>query len=374
MQVRPEMTLAPEGSIDLLRGGAEAFPRMLEAIARARRLVYLEVYTFMRDQTGERFVEALIAARGRGVRVEVRVDGLGSWVHGRSLERALKAAGCRVRIYHPLRSLFTGRLRRDHRKALVVDDEAIFVGGINIGDDYGKPIAQGGWLDLMLELKGEKWRWAAERIRGLPGPSWRSGVRVMLSGEEGGRRLRRRYTRAFGGARKSVRLAQAYFLPERRLIRALRLAAKRGVEVQLLLPGRSDIPLLPTATRRVYRRLLAAGVEIREWRGSVLHAKLGLIDGERLLLGSFNLDPLSMVNLEVLLEVREPPVVDDAERWFAEYAQASHKVRPEECERPGFRGWLDQILGALFLRVARLARRLISTEREKARLPPGRQD
>jgi len=359
-----------EGSIRLLRGGAEAFPRMLAAIETARTRVFLEIYTFMRDQTGERFVEALLDARRRGVRVEVRVDGLGSWVHGRSLERALKSAGAWVHIYHPLRSLFTGRFRRDHRKALVVDDRILFVGGLNIGDDYGKPVSEGGWLDLMLELRGERWRWAAERIRGLPGASWRDGLRVMLSGEEGGRRLRKRYTRAFGGARKSVRLAQAYFLPDRRLIRALTTAARRGVQVALLLPGQSDIPLLPTATRRVYRKLLAAGVEIREWRGSVLHAKLGLIDGNRLLLGSFNLDPLSMVNMEVLLEVREPAVVADATGWFDQYLALSRRVLPQDCVRPGLRGWLDEVLGGLFLKGARVLRRLISTQREQAKLPP----
>lgn len=361
-----------EGSIRLLRGGAEAFPRMLAAIDGARAHVYLEIYTFMRDRTGERFVEALRDARRRGVRVEVRVDGLGSWVHGRSLERALKAAGARVRIYHPLRGLFTGRLRRDHRKALVVDDQAIFVGGINIGDDYARPISEGGWLDLMVELKGDRWRWAAERIRGRPGPSWRDGVRVMLSGGQGGRRLRKRYTRAFGAARRSVRLAQAYFLPDRRLTHALVLAARRGVKVELLLPGQSDIPLLPTATRRVYRKLLDAGVEIREWQESVLHAKLGLIDGNRLLLGSFNLDPLSMVNMEVLLELRDPAVVADAEGWFEQYLSLSRPVLLQDCVRPGVRGWLDALVGTLFLRVARLLRRLISTEREQARLPPGR--
>lgn len=356
----------------LLRGGFEAFPRMLEAIARARRSVYLEVYTFMRDPTGERFVEALGDACRRGAKVEVLVDGLGSWVHGRSLERELKRCGCKVRIYHPLRSLFTGRLRRDHRKALVVDDEIIFVGGINIGDDYGRALEEGGWLDLMIELRGDQWRWAAERIRGLAGPLARDRVRVMLSGQQGGRWLRRRYTRAFAGARQSVRLAQAYFLPDRHLTRALVHASRRGVRVELLLPGRSDVPLVPIATRRVYRRLLAAGVEIREWRKSVLHAKMGVIDGERLLLGSFNLDPLSMVNLEVLLEIRTPPLVRDAVQWFEEFAQASYRVVPEDCVRHGVRGLIDEVLGSLVIQIARVTRRLISTEREQSQLPSGR--
>jgi cardiolipin synthase len=222
----------------------------------------------------------------------------------------------------------------------------------------------------MVELRGERWRWAAQRIRGVPGPTAKDRVRVLLSNEQGARRLRRRYTRAFARARKSVRLAQAYFLPDRHLIRALVLAARRGVKVELLLPGESDLALVPAATRRIYRRLLAAGIVIHEWRKSVLHAKLGLIDGERLLVGSFNLDPLSMVNLEVLLELGQPEVVDDAVEWFEAAFGKAVPIGPSDCERGGLRGFWDNLMGTLFVKVARLIRRLISREPVEPSLPP----
>jgi len=341
------------GQVTILGGGAEAFPRMLACIEAARATVHLEVYAFALDATGERFADALSAAARRGVRVRLVVDGVGSVLEGRSLEALLGSAGVQVRIYNPLTALLLGRLARDHRKLLLVDDEVAFVGGINIGDAYGGGGGEPAWADLAAELRGPACAWLGASLRGGRPAPMHGPVRLQLSGIGGGRRLRRRYLTAIGAARRAVTIAHGYFLPDLRLVRTITAAARRGVAVTLLLPGKSDIPLAHPATAWLYGRLLEAGVRICEWERSVLHAKVAVMDGERLLLGSFNLDPLSLVNLETLLEVREPEAVRAGEAWIARHLALARPVLPADA---GVRSsWRRRLVNALGYAAARLA-------------------
>jgi cardiolipin synthase len=319
-------------SVALLDGGAEAFPRMLAAIDAATETIHLEVYTFARDRVGERFLQALSGASRRGVRVAVTIDGWGSAVEGRSIASLLETAGCEVHIYNPLIALLAGRFRRNHRKILLVDGRIAFLGGINVAEEYGgsepagAAAAEPPWLDLAVEVRGRAAAWLQRRLRGSrekqpPGPT-----RIHLSGMGGGRPLRRRYLKAIGAARREIWVAHAYFLPDRRFVRSLTAAARRGVQVRLLLAGRSDVVFARAATMRLYRQLLRAGVEIYEWSRSVHHAKAAVVDGSRLLAGSFNLDPLSLANLEALVEVEDPAVVRDGQRWIATRVAEARQV------------------------------------------------
>jgi cardiolipin synthase len=286
---------APE-SVALLDGGDQAYPRMLGAIARARKTVQLEVYAFSPTGVGAVFIEALARAAGRGVSVQVQIDGWGSARGGRAVARALEAAGCQVRIYNRLLALLIGRFGRNHRKLLLVDDQVAFLGGINIGDENVNASARPGWADLCLEIHGPQCARLGQMIRREPLRWIHSALRLSVCGLGGGWRLRRRYLQAFAHARQRIHIAHGYFLPDRGIVRVITSAARRGVEVRLLLAGQSDIPFARAATRRLYRRLLAAGVHIHEWNGSVLHAKVATVDGACLLLGSFNLDPFSLAN------------------------------------------------------------------------------
>jgi cardiolipin synthase len=368
------------GSAALLEGGGAAYPRMLEAIGRARYEIRLEVYAFELDSIGASFVGALSAASRRGVRTTVILDGWGSVEHGREIQQILREAGCQVTIYHPLVAALAGRFRRDHRKILLVDDEVAFLGGINIGDNYGglggpSPSA---WVDLAVELRGEvvaslsarlRHRWAGTSGRArwrrtgrrahAPGP-----VRVHLSGLSGGRLLRRRYLRSLGAAREEVLVAHAYFLPDRRLVRSITACAQRGVRVKLLLPGRSDVPLATAAARRLYGQLLRAGVTIREHTDSVLHAKAAVMDARRLLVGSFNLDPFSLVNLETLVEVNDANVAGAARAWLEVLLERARPVTLEEVERTSpLQRWFLDVLGLLVLRMAHRLARLLALRR-----------
>ncbi len=348
----------------LLDGGPEAYPRMLAAIDRAQSAIRLEVYAFARDGIGQRFIEALAAAARRGVRVSVMVDGWGSAADGAEVAARLREAGCEVSIYNPLVALLAGRFRRNHRKILLVDDAVAFIGGINIGDEYGyvgeRDVPH--WLDLALELRGGPVTWLSRRLRDARVPPPHDGpVRIHLSGLGGGRRLRGRYLKAIGGARRSVLVAHAYFLPDRRLVRTITAAARRGVSVTLILPGRSDVSLARAATRSLYGQLLRAGVRIHEWTETVLHAKAAVMDGRRLLVGSFNLDPFSLANLEALVEVNDAAVAREGVAWMERLAARTPLVTAEQLAgRSRLVRWALDRLGLAVLRATHRIGRLLA--------------
>jgi len=361
-------------SVSFLDGGARAFPRMLDAIRDAQGSIHLEVYAFALDSTGHRFVEALVGAARRGVAVTVVIDGWGSLRSGRTVAARLREGGCDVTLFNPLRDLFLGRLRRNHRKLLLVDDRVVFIGGINIGDDYvdGERL---GWVDLALEVKGPsvvRLRHSLQGLRSRTAPG--TAVRILLSGRGGGRKLLKRYLRALRTASTRVLLAHAYFLPNRRLIRALTSAARRGVRVVLLLAGQSDVPFAHAATMRLYKKFLTAGVEVYEWNRSVLHAKAAAIDGRVFLVGSFNLDPLSLANLEALVEVRESTAAEKGEQWIESKLAQARRVDASFYSRPWIKRWLTDVVGLWAARGAEWIGRLLAQggrPRRKRRVKPG---
>jgi cardiolipin synthase len=339
--------------VSLLDGGAEAFPRMVEAMGLARTSIWMEVYTFALDGWGTRLCDALCEAARRGVDVRVQVDGVGSLGTEEALAARLRAAGAKVRTFNPLTGLWSGRWWRNHRKVLLVDGTVAFVGGINVSDAYAHDEAAGrrGWADVALELRGEVAAELGKRLRGnrLSPPD--GPVRVWLSGLRGGLRLQGRYREALKGARQEVLLAHAYFLPSGAFVRALCAAARRGVKVRLLLAGKSDVPLARAATARLYGRLLEAGVEVREWTASTLHAKAAVVDGCTVLVGSFNLDALSLVNQEALVEVEDAGLAGEVGAWMERHLAEARDVAGDWQRM----GWLERtVLGAVGTLVVRL--------------------
>jgi len=352
----------PRDRLRLLDGGAAAFPAMLEAIESAREEVFLEVYSFALDEVGLLFIEALGAAARRGVRVRVVIDGWGSAPHAHEVAGRLEATGCDVEIFNRILVALLGRWRRNHRKILAVDGLVAYLGGLNVGAEYGRPgePRSAAWADLAVEVRGPTAEWLLRRGRRERGHSPAGPFRVWLSGLGGGRRLRQRYLKAIGGARVRVLLAHAYFLPDRRMVRSITAAARRGVKVRLVLPATSDVALMRPAVRRLYRRLLAAGVEVHEWPGSVLHAKVAVIDSLRLLLGSFNLDPLSLANLEALAEAEDHAISVEGERWIE--ARLAEAVQVPRDAVPGspLAEWWDDLTGRAMVALTGWVGRLLS--------------
>jgi cardiolipin synthase len=302
----------------LLCSGREFFPVLLAAIEGAQHEILLESYLFADDAAGRSVAAALIRARQRGVLASVLVDGFGARHFPDAFGRELAQAGVRWRLFRPELggfSLRKKRLRRMHRKLAVVDARTAFVGGINIIDDNDGPPGLGPRLDFAVQVEGRlvevvreamlrQWElllWAAAKRRPPPVP----GIGFEAAGCQRAQFLVRdnllhrndiaeAYLRMIRHAKKEVRIACAYFLPGWRFRHALAEAAGRGVDVRVLLQGKTDHPFVHYATQALYGGLLRAGVRIFEYEAGFLHAKAGVADGRWSTVGSSNMDPFSL--------------------------------------------------------------------------------
>lgn len=319
----------PGCEVGLLVDGARTYHAMLDAIAKAERSILVETYTLAADTTGDRFKVALIARARAGVAVRILYDAVGSFALPDAWIADLRAAGVAVVEFNPIapwRRRFN-LSHRDHRKILVVDDEVAFTGGLNIADDYASVYEGGaGWRDMHCELRGPIVRDLSRLFRrswlrsgGEPYPApprsgssgeGRSFVRLLENTALRHRaRFRRAYLHVIKAARTSVRIHNAYFLPDRGIRRALVRAVRRGVDVQVIVPGRSDVKLVEWASHYVLRALARRGVKIWRWRGPMMHAKCAVIDQAWSTIGSYNFDAQSRFNnLEVTVEILDPTI------------------------------------------------------------------
>ena len=310
----------PGNSLTLLESGTQYFPALLDAIATATEEIHIETYIFADDETGRTIAASLGRAAKRGVNVRVLVDGFGANGFAAGLGKALAADGAEVLVFRPERRRFNfrrHRLRRLHRKLVVIDGKVAFVGGINIIDDMDTPHQVPPRLDYAVRITGpllpaihrathKLWalvRWARFHHREwplpkLPVPPATGTVEAALVVRDNVRHRRdieEAYLEAIAQSRHEVLLANAYFLPGIRFRHALTEAAQRGVRVVVLLQGRVEYLLLRYATRALYGSLIAAGVEIVEYHRSFLHAKVAVIDRAWATVGSSNIDPFSLL-------------------------------------------------------------------------------
>lgn len=317
--------------IDLLDSGAQFFPALIAAFNAARHEIFFETYIYGEDDTAQQVTDALAAAARRGVAVRVIVDGFGARDMAEAYRASLAAAGVELLVYRPPLWWQPVRgLRRMHRKLAVADQALAFVGGINIVDDWNTPdevpprydyavriagplvvdVAEATW-HLWVIVSYTAFRRRAWRVVPPPPPPAVAGqmpARFLVRDNLAHRRdIEDAYLAAISGARASILLAIAYFLPSRRVFDALASAARRGVVVRILLQGPSDQPLLKRASQFLYRRLQAAGIEVIEYRKSFLHTKVAVIDDLWATVGSSNLDPFSLLlSREANVEIFDP--------------------------------------------------------------------
>ena len=357
----------------LLADNEQFFARMLLAIEAASAYVLLEMYLVESGIIAGRFVEALGRAARRGARVCVVFDGFGSLGLGSAYRHSLVEAGVELRFFNPIR--LRTRLQnflRDHRKLLLVDGRIGFVGGAGLTDEFGLPGSPGEgrpWRDLMVEIAGpvvadwqcafdSTWRRSGSAL-GIPAPppcpdiAGGADGRVALSEARERSLLADGVFRRIDAARTRAWIMSAYFVPSRRFRKALRRAARRGVDVRLLVPGPlTDHPWVRQAARRFYGKMLRNGVRISEYQPRMLHAKMIICD-DWVSIGSANLDRWSFKwNLEANQEVQNA--------GFAAGAAAVFEGDCAQSEALNRRAWPQRAwLGRLQERIAGVLDRMV---------------
>ncbi len=376
--------------ITLLEGSRAYFPALIAAIDAAHSEIFIETYIFDFHGSAGDVAQALERAAQRGVQTCVVVDGVGTPQVPPLWHTRLAQAGVQWQTFEPVAPmglLVPSRWRRLHRKLCVIDGQVAFCGGINLIDDWYDPHQAGPFdhprLDFAVRLQGplatevrltmrQLW-WRSQAVR-----DWRDsklsaavGALKELSGERRhltkGRwrlvlrdnlrhrtRIERHYLHALGRARSEVWIANAYFYPGARLRRALLAAARRGVRITILVQGHYDHVVPYRAARHLYGPLLDAGVRIHEYQVSYMHAKVAVIDGQWVTVGSSNLDPLSLLLAREANVVARDAALAHAlkDRLVQAMDQGAREIQAHEHAQ---RGWAERAIDAISAGLLRLA-------------------
>ncbi len=375
-QIIAESPLYTGNSVRVLHDGKDTFPAMFDAIAGARHFVYLEYYVFEDVESEGRHLGDLVVERSRaGVRVRVIYDAVGSLGTPASFFDRLRAAGVQLVKYNPVNPLEArghyAPNMRDHRKILVADDAVAIVGGVNLSTDYESgpsllgrepPSEAQVWHDTDVEIRGpvvgeltqlfrEHWReqegppLAPESLPASDQPEGKEIARILGSSPK---RLATRYyaaaLTAIRTAQSSIWITAAYFVPTHQEVRALDAAARRGVDVRLLLPSHSDVNLIVPVQRSYYPELLRAGIKIYERNGGIVHSKSMVVDDVWSLVGSSNLDQRSVLfNDEVDAVMLGSSTAGQLRQGFEQDMDHAERVDWEQVRKEGtiarLKGW-----------------------------------
>jgi cardiolipin synthase len=362
--VEDPRALVGGNSVKLLRNGAQAFPAWIAAIDNATRRVSLEMYIFSDDAIGRQFSEALARAAQRGVEVRLLYDFVGCRETPATFFQKMRGFGVHVVGYHKYRfwrPRLWSLIRRNHRKTLVCDGQLAFTGGINISIEWvSKADGGGGWLDAAVAVEGpaaaqieatflRTWnRRAPKRMRldpdrlAIPKPAGDVALAVVSNSELRDRFvIRRAALHAIRQSQQRILLANPYFVPDQGVLRALQSAARRGVDVRLLVPLASDSRLLDFATRAVFPQLLAAAARI--FRSPVVtHTKALMVDDTFYSIGSYNFDHRSLAyNLELVVNVVDPTTAMEVGTMLISDMAASEELTAAAFAR---RSWLGRLI------------------------------
>lgn len=356
--------LYKDSSATLLIDGPATYGRMLDAIAGASDYVHLETYIFADDEVGHRFRDVLLKKSREGVEVRVIYDSIGSMASSNGFFDEMEKAGIELIEFHSINPITGGNpLKanvRDHRKLLVVDGRVAFTGGVNLSNTYSSSSSgrrrnpdrlADGWRDTHVAIHGpavqgfarvfaHNWReqgGETDVLVPVPEDIDRSGTDVIAVLEaEGGDDVEspifHAYQQAMRAARHRIWITQAYFAPDKNFMQHLRDAARRGVDVRLIVPGITDSALVANASRSRYGKLLKDGVRICERTSAVLHAKTAVIDGLWSTVGSSNLDYRSFLHND---EVNAIIVGTD----FAEQMEQQFVEDLKDCEPVSYEAW-----------------------------------
>jgi cardiolipin synthase len=356
--------------VGVLIDGPQTYASIESELNKARHHIHIETFIFGADDIGRRFGKLLAAKRKEGVEVRVLYDSIGSMETPKTFFEELRGQGIEVREFRPMNPVKNPRIwdiqNRDHRKIIVVDGRIGFTGGINIDSTYSsastsrpgpKRGMEDGWRDTHVRIQGpavkqlqtlffESWAQAGERVR-VDGeqeyfPKLRPAGEMLVTivandSESDDRSLYGTYIAAFTHAEKRLWITHAYFAPNDELLTAMEKAAKRGVDVRLVVPAFTDSKIVLNATHATYTRLLKAGVHVYELQDALLHAKSVVVDGTVSIVGSANLDMRSFIhNDEANAIVISRDFGQRMEEVFNKDQRASKPVKLERWEK---RSW-----------------------------------
>jgi cardiolipin synthase len=387
--------LVAGNQVALLADGPATYRSMLDAIRAARQYVHMESYIFDDDEAGRTFADAFIAKRREGIAVALMVDSVGTLGTSKALFDRMRDAGVQVVFFNPVNPAKAkagwAPNNRDHRKLLVVDGKVGFLGGINISGVY-ESSASGGSSASLIRRKGNEDKrpdpkevpWRDTQIR-VEGPAVADIERVMQlgwteqhgppldpreffpqlkpqgdmimriiansPGDRDGYNLYLTLMSAIQSAQRSIHITMAYFVPDPAFVQALMDAARRHVEVVIVLPGFTDSSLVFHAGRSHYSDLLDAGVKIYERRDALLHAKTAVIDGVWSTVGSSNMDWRSFaLNYELNAVILGRPFGDQMEALFADDVARSSRIDPQAWSDRGIKARFMESISRLFQR------------------------
>jgi cardiolipin synthase len=315
--------------VELIKGGSSYFNLLGKLIQNAKHSIYLRVYIWNDDETGNEIKNLLCNAAKRGVKVYAVADGYASQGLSKEFIRRLRDSKVHFKYFEPLwrcSHFYFGR--RLHEKIVVVDETKALVGGINFANRYNDTDGIPAWLDYALYVEGEaacnvyRYCYAQWSKAELPPASATNSIKQNCSVRirfndwvKGKNQVWKTYFNWFNLAEESITIMCSYFLPGRVLRKRLSLAAKKGVKVKLILAGPSDVMLAKYAERYLYRWMLRNGIEIYEYQPAVLHAKMMVVDDHWVTIGSFNVNNVSAyASLEMNFDVRNKPFASSVQQ------------------------------------------------------------
>lgn len=363
--------ILPGNRITALQNGDQIFPAMLGAIRSARETITFETYIYWSGDIGKEFSEALCERARAGVKVHVMLDWVGCGKLDKNYLEDMKTAGVEVEFYHPLRWYNLGRMNnRTHRKLLVVDGRIGFTGGVGIADQWdGRAESKDHWRDSHYQIEGPAVaqmqsaftdNWIKTRSQVLLGsnyfpelkPMGNSPAQVFKSSRsEGSESVRLMYLLSIASATRTIRLQAAYFVPDELAIETLVAARKRGVKIEIIVPGPvMDAKVVQRASRSLWGALLDAGVDIYEYQPTMYHCKVLIVDDVWVSVGSTNFDDRSFrLNDEANLNIFDAAFAIEQVKVFEE-----DKARSRLMTRAEFKN--RSLFGKIFNKIAGLFR------------------
>lgn len=295
----------------LVHSGEDYFSRLEQLILESKTEIHIQTYIFEDDVIGNKIIEALKVAASRNVKIYILIDGFGSFSFPKKRITELEQSGINFRFFSPFfsaNSFYLGR--RLHHKIVVVDSKIALIGGINIADKYRGTSKQKPWLDYAVQLHDEKIakslskicidiyfrkkRISRKKISSVFQDFEEVSVNILQNDW-----LKRKteissgYIKSFRNAKKEIVIVGSYFLPGKKLVHSLKKASHNNVKIKLILSGISDVPMARRASCHLYSKLLRYNIEVYEWKKSILHGKVAVVDSKWTTIGSFNLNNLS---------------------------------------------------------------------------------